>query len=326
MASEQDRFKGASQARWLFMRAKVALAVAVIKTKPPGMSSREYAEALAHKLRRQDEERKEKARGLQQELLITRVTLGTKSCTEAADDDGMNTSQELFGPGCSGPDSNSETPDLLLPEPVFIPPPPPGHCGGSLRDVVVPHVSFLQSLCSLLRLKGSSGDTKALTFGSDGFDSDLMLGDTVGHLLDSVVAACSDPPALGPSDLLLQACQVASSSLDMLCSRRRPPVAFRTHVETALRKLTQMLLHSTQPSRSAAAEKLMEYLIVLGAAEYQGLFSSVTSSPRSAVWQIGSGRLPRRNKALGWTCSPWTGTRTPLTCSGSWRSCCRIQR
>ncbi|XP_070404952.1 meiosis-specific protein MEI4 isoform X3 [Nothobranchius furzeri] len=232
------------------MRAKVALAVAVIKTKPPGMSSREYAEALAHKLRRQDEERKEKARGLQQELLITRVTLGTKSCTEAADDDGMNTSQELFGPGCSGPDSNSETPDLLLPEPVFIPPPPPGHCGGSLRDVVVPHVSFLQSLCSLLRLKGSSGDTKALTFGSDGFDSDLMLGDTVGHLLDSVVAACSDPPALGPSDLLLQACQVASSSLDMLCSRRRPPVAFRTHVETALRKLTQMLLHSTQPSRA----------------------------------------------------------------------------
>jgi len=71
------------------MKVKVSLAVAIIKDKPRGMSGREYAEALASKLRREDAGWKEKALGLQQEvlrlrreMLITKVT--SKSCTEAA--------------------------------------------------------------------------------------------------------------------------------------------------------------------------------------------------------------------------------------------------
>lgn len=74
---------------WVFIKAKVALAVAIIKSKPQGMSGREYAEALAGKLRSQDESWKKKAQGLQQEvlrlrqeMLITRVTSNTKSSTE----------------------------------------------------------------------------------------------------------------------------------------------------------------------------------------------------------------------------------------------------
>lgn len=80
---------GASQVEWFFKKAKVALAVAIIKSKPQGMSGREYAEALACKLRSQDESWKEKAQRLQQELLrlrqevlIARVTSDMKSSTE----------------------------------------------------------------------------------------------------------------------------------------------------------------------------------------------------------------------------------------------------
>lgn len=75
---------------WFLMKAKVALAVAIIKNKPPGMSGQEHAEALACKLKSQDESWKKKAQGLQQEvlrlqqeMLITRVT-NTKSTTETA--------------------------------------------------------------------------------------------------------------------------------------------------------------------------------------------------------------------------------------------------
>ncbi|KAK1889353.1 Meiosis-specific protein MEI4, partial [Dissostichus eleginoides] len=62
----------ASRAECLFTKVKVSLAVAIIKTKPPGVSGREFAEALACRLRRQDENRKEKSEELQQEVLRLR--------------------------------------------------------------------------------------------------------------------------------------------------------------------------------------------------------------------------------------------------------------
>ncbi len=71
------------------MKARVALAVAIIKNKPSGLTGRQYAEALACKLKKQDEGWKRRSRELQQEvlrlrqeLLITRVT--PKGSTEEA--------------------------------------------------------------------------------------------------------------------------------------------------------------------------------------------------------------------------------------------------
>lgn len=57
------------------MKAKVALAVAVIKSKPSGLSGREYAEALARQLKSHDEDWKKKAQELQQEVLRLRQEL-----------------------------------------------------------------------------------------------------------------------------------------------------------------------------------------------------------------------------------------------------------
>ncbi|KAM6915628.1 meiosis-specific protein MEI4 [Xenentodon cancila] len=276
-----------NRARWLSMNIRLALAVAVIKNKPPSMSGREYAEALASELKRQEGGWREKVQELQQEVLRLRqeklIIRVTKGSTQAADiEDRMdNLSQDLFSPGSLvssaelQPDSDSETPDLLLQEPHLaalppLPPPtppqlllPPSHHADAHRVTMFPHVQFLQSLCALHRAEGSSRGLEALWFSPDG-DLSSVFADTVFQLLDSVVAACRDPPALGPPDLMLQACQVAAGALDLFCSQRLPSVEFRSRVEAPLTELTQMLLHSHQPGRLRAAEELTEYLMVLG--------------------------------------------------------------
>uniref|UniRef100_A0A3P8TVJ7 Meiosis-specific, MEI4 homolog (S. cerevisiae) n=1 Tax=Amphiprion percula TaxID=161767 RepID=A0A3P8TVJ7_AMPPE len=232
---------------WFLMKAKVALAVAVIKNKPPGMSGRAYAEALACKLKSQDESWKKKAQRLQQEvlrlrqeMLITKVTSNAKSNTEAG--------------GSAEPDCGSETPELLQlpPDRAITLPAPPAHpssfYGSPQGDTLFPHVKFLQSLCALHRVEGNNRGLEALWF-SPGGDAGCVLMDTVCQLLESVVVACKDPPALGPRDLVLQACQTAARAMDLYCSQRLPSVEFMRRVEEPLKELTRTLLHRNQPSR-----------------------------------------------------------------------------
>ncbi|XP_026163949.1 meiosis-specific protein MEI4 [Mastacembelus armatus] len=270
---------GASQAEWFCMKAKIALAVGVIKSRPPGMSGREHAEALACRLQSQEESWKDRAQRLQQEvlrlrqeLLLTRVTSDAKSSTETAGCDSTmdDVSQDLFGSGSvlhsTEPqlNSDSETPELFLQDPqsAITPPSPTTHSSfpaGPLH----PHVQFLQALCALQRVGGNSRSLEALWF-SPGGDAGSVLVDSVCQLLDSVVTVFRDPSSLGPRDFVLQACQVAGQAMDLLCSERLPTVELKRRVEESLKELTGMLLHSDQPSGLEAAEKLMECLITLG--------------------------------------------------------------
>lgn len=82
---------GLSRAEWFSTQAKVAVAVALIRNRPPGMSGRQYAEALGCRLRSQDEGWKKKAEELQrevlrlrQEALIATATCASKSSTQVA--------------------------------------------------------------------------------------------------------------------------------------------------------------------------------------------------------------------------------------------------
>ncbi|XP_038583251.1 meiosis-specific protein MEI4 isoform X1 [Micropterus salmoides] len=308
MESKEGHLKGASQAEWFFTKAKISLAVAIIKNKPTGMSGREYAEALAGKMKSQDEGWKKKARELQQEVLrlrqelvMARATSNTRSTAHAADHDyTMNVSQDLFGPestACSAdPQSgcDSETPELLLPDhqpavPSPQPPVPSSHHGGPRGNAALPHVQFLQSLCSLHRVDGDHRGLESLWFSSD-VDVGSVLVDSVCQLLDSVVAACRDPPPLGPRDLVLQACRVAAGAMDLFCSQRPPSVEFMRRVEESLRELTAMLLHSNELSRLQAAEKLTDYLITLGSSSMSKSFLirhmlSQISALADQLWQ-----------------------------------------
>uniref|UniRef100_A0A3Q3KYY7 Meiosis-specific, MEI4 homolog (S. cerevisiae) n=1 Tax=Mastacembelus armatus TaxID=205130 RepID=A0A3Q3KYY7_9TELE len=249
---------------------KIALAVGVIKSRPPGMSGREHAEALACRLQSQEESWKDRAQRLQQEvlrlrqeLLLTRVTSDAKSSTETA---GRPFSIVLHS---TEPqlNSDSETPELFLQDPqsAITPPSPTTHSSfpaGPLH----PHVQFLQALCALQRVGGNSRSLEALWF-SPGGDAGSVLVDSVCQLLDSVVTVFRDPSSLGPRDFVLQACQVAGQAMDLLCSERLPTVELKRRVEESLKELTGMLLITEivffQPQLEAA-EKLMECLITLG--------------------------------------------------------------
>nr|XP_033505173.1 meiosis-specific protein MEI4 [Epinephelus lanceolatus] len=312
MENNERHLKGASQAEWFLTTAKVALAVAIMKNKPSGTSSREYLEALVCKLKSQDESWKEKAQGLQQEvlrlrqeLLITRMTSNTKSTTEAAGHDATmdDTSQYLFGPGsetCSiDLQSDSETPELLHQDPqLAITSPQPSVTSGcyrSLRGKAMPrHVQLLQLLCTLHRVKGNNRGLESLWFSPDG-SAGSLLGDSVCQLLESVVAACRHLSPLEPSDVVLQACQVAAQAMDLFCSQRLPSVEFMGRVEECLRELTGLLLHSNQLSRLQAAEKLMEYLITLGSSSMSKSFLirhilSQISTLADQLWQAFQGQ------------------------------------
>ncbi|XP_028252673.1 meiosis-specific protein MEI4 isoform X2 [Parambassis ranga] len=298
---------GAGRAEWFFMKVKVALAVAVIKTRPRGMSGREHAEAQACTLRRQDESWKERAQGLQQEvlrlrqeMLVAKVTSNAKSVSEAAGNhDRMDdNSQDLFGPESAEPpgDSGSETPDLLLQdsEPsasVPLPPPPSSLCRRACEDVLFPHVQFLQSLCALHQVSGTSRGLEALWFSPDG-DASSVLADTLYQLLHSVVVSCRDPPP-PPHRLMLQACRAAARAMDLFCSQRLPSVEFVRRVEEPLRELTGMLLHGHQQSRLQAA--LTEYLVELGGSSVSKSFLihhilSEISTLADRLWQAFQGQ------------------------------------
>ncbi|XP_014909941.1 meiosis-specific protein MEI4 [Poecilia latipinna] len=291
METEPNQLNGSGRVPWRLMKAQVAVAMAVIRSRPPGVSSRQHSEALGCTLRRQDGAWRERAQALQeevlrlqQELLVSRATDDTNSSWETADEAIMeDLSQDLFGPGSPAfsadppPDRDSETPDLLL----HYPPPPPPLPSSSSRlqtdpwsDALLPHMRFLQSLCSVQRLDGSS-----VALAPEGHGGSAA-SETVFLLLDSVAATCRAPLPPGLPDLLPQASRAASRALDLLCCGR-PSVDLQRRLEEALRELTQMLLHSQRPGRGA--EKLKESLVALGS-------SSVSKSllVRLILSEIGS--------------------------------------
>ncbi|KAK5903070.1 hypothetical protein CgunFtcFv8_006882 [Champsocephalus gunnari] len=276
----------------LLQTLTVSLAVGIIKTKPPGVSGRDFAEALYGKLRREDENWKEKCEELRQEVLRLRQevlinTLTGQEVLRLRQEVLINTltGQEVLintltgnapaAPAvpahvldhayCSGPDEGSETPELLLPVPqsasplpsllLLLPPSPSRPPSVPRGETHLPQVRFLQALLSLQRANGP------LCFGADG---GALLVDSVCCLLVSVVRLCRDAPPPGPGESVLQACHVSASSMEMFCSHRLPDADFRRRVEAALRDLTEMLLHSKGIHRVQSSEKLMQYLITLG--------------------------------------------------------------
>lgn len=150
------------------------------------------------------------------------------------------------------PECDSETPELLQQDaqPAVSSPQLPVPCSHHRcpgERPMIPHVQFLQTLCALHRVAGNNRGLESLWFRPDG-DAGSVLVDSVCQLLDSVVAACRDPPPLGPPDLILQACQVTARAMDLFCSQKLPSVEFMRRVEESLRELTGMLLHCNQLS------------------------------------------------------------------------------
>ncbi|XP_040925547.1 meiosis-specific protein MEI4 isoform X3 [Betta splendens] len=254
MDSEQGTFTASGPVQRFFLKVRVAVALAIIRSRPRGVSGRAHAEALAAELSGREGGWRTEVQLLRQEVLRLRqeVLIARLSRSEAgADDTPEAGSQDLFGPeGLVHADS--DTPDLSLQDLVSaVTSPQPPVCAA-----MHPHVHFLQRLCSLQRVGGRNQGLEALWFSPDG-EAGSVLVDSLCRLLDSVVRTCGGPP-LGFHDPVPQACRVAAQAMDLFCSQRLPSVELKKHVEESLRELTVMLLHSNQPSRQEPGTSSLE--------------------------------------------------------------------
>lgn len=66
---------GGGVAAWLARKARLAVAVAVIKSRPPGVSGRSHAQSLAAQLRSREARWRSRAGELQEEVLHLRQEL-----------------------------------------------------------------------------------------------------------------------------------------------------------------------------------------------------------------------------------------------------------
>ncbi|KAJ8008906.1 hypothetical protein DPEC_G00083290 [Dallia pectoralis] len=279
MDHKMERSK--DMADWGVKKAKLAVAVAVIKSKPPGTSGRQHAEYLARMLRSQDEAWKTKYQQLQEEVLRLRQELHLSRMLAKPKNNGDDVcdllSQDPTGPGSSRDLLNSDmdsgcgtdltetprpTPDPASPHVTGAPDlQTSGPCEAEPQggDAALPHMQFLQSL---LGLSGADGVAAGVEVGELGPGGDgSVVSDSVCRLLTCLVAACGDHT---PQPLLGHASRVAARAVDSWLGHRQPPALFAAHVEGVLEELVGALLRNDQINRFGVQERLAECLVLLG--------------------------------------------------------------
>lgn len=232
MASKQDSPQNSEQHklnRFLFLKMKTAVAVAIIKSKPEGMSGREFSEKLALNLRERNENWKKRAEDLQSEvlslkqelLLRRRNTHEPEKTTEVKD----AVEQEIFSEDLFGPnkdterltESDSETPDLLMDisTNTYVQPTNSANTTATTKTtsstavstapaasvfretpVQLPHVEFLQALCGLQPFSCPRSDPLVFGLASE---VGPVLEESVSQLLRSIWATfrASEPSPAG---------------------------------------------------------------------------------------------------------------------------------
>ncbi|KAG9282449.1 meiosis-specific protein MEI4 [Astyanax mexicanus] len=274
------------KATWDLRTAKLAVAVAIIKSKPPGVSGRQHAEILAARLKKQEETWKAKAEDLKeevlqlrQELLLTKLLSKPRKSAEAerGDDvlkllyqDPTDAQLSESDSGC-GTSNNTQT---LHPTPDLLDVPTPCHTStvpsssihsshscvsfpcstGTLEHALSKRMQFLQHLSGLRRWSGP-----ALVVDGDG----AVVWDSVLYLLSSVIEAfkqASGNKALPDPPLLLQASRAAAQALE----QGRPSAQHLGQMEDLLKELLDLLLSNSELNKFAVQKTLTECLISLG--------------------------------------------------------------
>ncbi|KAF4092155.1 hypothetical protein AMELA_G00017650 [Ameiurus melas] len=288
---------------WRVRRARLGVALAVIKSKPAGKSAREHAESLAAQLKQREETWKRKAEelqeevlGLRQELLLTKVLSGRRNGGEATRGDVVKLfSQDLAKAQLSENDSGCDTQTLsLTPDPAdavlssTVPPYPirPGHSSfhrDTRECALSKHMRFLQNLSAL---RGSGKNTQ--------IDSgDAVMEDTALSMIKSVVEYHREAGAgrLGDVSQLgrfLQASRLVAQALEKgVCKQDVCEKA-----EEMIEQLLELLLNNSQLNKFAVQDNLTECLICLGGASVLG----------SALLKLGLSHITRLAEHLWSAC------------------------
>ncbi|XP_048841064.1 meiosis-specific protein MEI4 isoform X2 [Brienomyrus brachyistius] len=267
---------------WYLRTAKLAVAVAIIKSRPKGRTGREHAEFLASRLHCEDNDWKAKAQGLQEEVLRLRQELLLSKAraeimgSSVAGDPSMDgrcqaTEESLwssapwegdsgFGTGSSMEvlplSAYAEVPQAshcsLPPAPSFSALPSERSCAGShgrsMEIAMLHHTQFLHSLVGL----GQAADSR------DG----PVVRDALCQLLSCMVEAWADPRLLPPASLILRAARVVGQALESLSGPACGELVGRA--ESCLKELTALLLDNTRLNWFQRQETLADCLAALG--------------------------------------------------------------
>ncbi|XP_048062161.1 meiosis-specific protein MEI4 isoform X3 [Megalobrama amblycephala] len=241
---------------WYIRISRLAVAVAVIKSKPSG-GARQFAEALADRLRQQDEGWRSKAQGLhedllhvRQELLLTRLLFKTRSNTEPGQ--GQEIAKAL----------SQDDPAAVNKGPC-LPPTPPNSQNIPLQDRqwcqdhrMLKHMQFLQCLSGLRRVC-------ELSLCRDGD----VVWDSVVQLLDSVVEVFRQAHVGQPvhhPEQLHHATQTVAQTLSLGGTRHGCSVQHFSKVEDLLKEMISLLLTNQQFNAFSVHGVLLECLLALG--------------------------------------------------------------
>ncbi|XP_062980894.1 meiosis-specific protein MEI4 [Elgaria multicarinata webbii] len=275
---------------WYLKTSQLALALAIIRSKPPDKSSKEYALHLAKIVSGQDSKWKFRVEALEaqvlclrQQLLLSKISSGlcvenrtidaigeatllssnTEDCSGHFEDSGCDVSSDCTAsmletlptfshrePGC-----NSSVSEVSSSAPPIL----TSYCA-SKRESVVSHMQFLQHFLKLKKLTEAGGlrtDLKKL--GRDG----STISDSFSRLLDGLVTSYS-LPELPFSDFMSQAvCVITKLLNDADVSSQITGRCFKK-LEDSVKRLVAIVLNSSNLNRFQMQDSISHALVLLG--------------------------------------------------------------
>nr|XP_056712161.1 meiosis-specific protein MEI4 [Euleptes europaea] len=272
---------------WYLKISQLALALAVIRSKPPDKSSKEYTEHLAKIVSGSDSKWKSKAEALEAEVLCLRQQLSklssgfclenrnsaaigeiilstnTEDCADQFEDSGCDVSSNCIAdtlenlPTSTQNEcgSNSSTSVVLSSaHPILTP------CHAFKTDYLVAHMQFLQRFLELKKLTEAGGlrtDLKKL-----GIDCS-RISDSLSQLVDGLVTSYSLPELLF-SVFLKQTIFVITKLLsDADLSHQIVGKCFRK-LEESIKRLVAIVLNNTNLNRFQVQDSISHALVLLG--------------------------------------------------------------
>ncbi|KAJ6665833.1 hypothetical protein lerEdw1_001305 [Lerista edwardsae] len=260
--------KGREDVMWYVKTCQLALALAIIRSKPPDQSSKEYALCLAKRVSGQGGKRVEVLEAevlrLRQQLILSRISAGdclgngnpavtgetllltnTEDCSGHFEDSGCDVSNDCIAdtpetlPTFCRSERGSASDISLNALPILT------ACCSRKSTSLVAHMQFLERFLELRNLAEARGvrtDLKKL--GRDG----ITIADSVSRLLDGLVASYSCPE-LPFSGVLSQAVFVIAKLLsDANLSRQILGQCFKK-LEVSLKRLIAIVLDNSHLNR-----------------------------------------------------------------------------
>ncbi|XP_023400067.2 meiosis-specific protein MEI4 [Loxodonta africana] len=265
---------------WYLRTSKLALALAIIRSKPADKSSREYTEHLARVVSGQESKWKSKVEALEAEVLQLRQKLLNSICSGSFKNGNLasqlqtqeprsseNTSVLLEDSGCDLSNEQqtepSETSQHFMESCSLTPFPPlpimKRHCG-TLQNPLSSHMQFLQHLLELKNVTESD----SLKTGLSQFENDYSaVSDSVFQLLDGLITFYSNPQIPFSSFWTEAVCMLArlfsdynlSNHILKKCSKK---------LEEFEKTLLQVILRNNHINRFQVQHYISQSLVTLG--------------------------------------------------------------